>query len=573
MKVSILLPVSNNQRHCKETIKSILDQDYKNFELLICFNGNTNAYEKNIKRTFSRNKKIKFFNISENNIVPALNKLINEAKGQYCARIDADDLSKKNRISSQIEYIRKNKSDFLSTNCEVVGNKNDVLYQHETNFRKSLYTNPIVHPTIMVKTSHLKKYGYKRIPYAEDYELYLRMWLDGIDFNNLEKNLLDYKLNISNIKNYKRSFYLILATLIISKGFRTFNEVNESFFKKVKIQKYFKNSYKIYVNNYLLSKGFKRYISIIYLFIFGNFLIKKNISNKLFYFYKSLKVPKLSQNKKVKRKIFNPLVSFVIPTYNSHRTIYQTIKSIKLQTYKNIEIIVVDNSQDNLTIDLINKHFSNVKILRIKKKILPAEARNIGVKNTSKNAHFVSFCDSDDIIKPNKTEIQVNIMLKENLNASCTNVDLLNQQTGNIKKNFFVIPFRFIDFEILSYKNLIATSSVMISKKLFNSVNGFSESKYFYSFEDYFLWLKIVDKVRFRFIDQNLTIYRDDRKNSASSLSKHIVEQRLRLFFFYLLNFKLKNIFKIIFGNLLLVKSWTIRKIFKWRRSEYFDLL
>ena len=141
MKVSILLPVSNNQRHCKETIKSILDQDYKNFELLICFNGNTNAYEKNIKRTFSRNKKIKFFKISEKNIVPALNKLINEAKGQYCARIDADDLSKKNRISSQIEYIRKNKSDFLSTNCEVVGNKNEVLYQHETNFRKSLYTN------------------------------------------------------------------------------------------------------------------------------------------------------------------------------------------------------------------------------------------------------------------------------------------------------------------------------------------------------------------------------------------------------------------------------------------------
>ena len=57
MKVSILLPVSNNQRHCKETIKSILDQDYKNFELLICFNGNTNAYEKNIKGLFQEIKK------------------------------------------------------------------------------------------------------------------------------------------------------------------------------------------------------------------------------------------------------------------------------------------------------------------------------------------------------------------------------------------------------------------------------------------------------------------------------------------------------------------------------------
>lgn len=573
MKVSILLPVSNNQKHCKETITSILDQDYKNFELLVCFNGNTKVYENNLKKIFSRNRKIKFFRINEKNIVPALNKLINEAKGEYCARMDADDLSKKNRISSQVNYIKKNKSIFLSSNCKVVGNNNNFLYKHETNFKKSLYTNPIVHPTIMIKTNYLKKYGYKRIPFAEDYELYLRMWLDGVNFNNIKKNLLDYKLNISNIKNSNRSFYLILATLIISKGFRTSNHVNENFFKKIKIQKNFKDSYKIYVNNYLLSKGFNRYISIIYLLIFGNFLIKKNITNKIFYLYKNLKTSNSNQNKKINLKISNPLVSFVIPTYNSHRTIYQTIKSIKSQTYKNIEIVVVDNSLDNFTIDLINKHFSNIKIIKIKRKILPAEARNIGVKNTSKNSYFISFCDSDDLINPNKTMIQVNIMLKENLNASFTNVDLLNQKTGNIKKNFFLIPFKFIGFDILSYKNLIATSSVMITKKIFNSVNGFSESKYFYSFEDYFLWLKIADKVKFRFIDQNLTIYRDDRKNSASSMSKHIVEQRLRLFLFYLLNLKFKNTLKLLFGNFLLVKSWTIRKILKWRRSEYFDLL
>jgi len=210
---------------------------------------------------------------------------------------------------------------------------------------------------------------------------------------------------------------------------------------------------------------------------------------------------------------------------------------------------------------------------RVKNKILPAEARNIGVKYSNKNSKFISFCDSDDVIKPEKTETQIDIMLEEDLNASCTNVDFYDQLTGKIKKNFFMIPYNFIDFEILSFKNLIATSSVILTKKIFNSVNGFSESKYFYSFEDYFLWLKVTNKCKFRFIDQNLTIYRDDRKNSASSNSKHIIEQRIRLILFYLSKFEFYNLKNLILGNFLLVKSWFLRKFLKRNRSEYFDLL
>ena len=54
---------------------------------------------------------------------------------------------------------------------------------------------------------------------------------------------------------------------------------------------------------------------------------------------------------------------------------------------------------------------------------MPAEARNIGVKNTSKNSKFLSFCDSDDILKPNKTSYQIEKMISENSEISCTNAD------------------------------------------------------------------------------------------------------------------------------------------------------
>ena len=164
-------------------------------------------------------------------------------------------------------------------------------------------------------------------------------------------------------------------------------------------------------------------------------------------------------------------------------------------------------------------------------------------------------------------------MKKENLDISCTNIDMYDVNKKNFYKNYFIIPFELINHKILFYKNLIATSSVIMTKKLFNKVNGFPESKYFYSFEDYFFWLKVLENNKIRFIDKSLLIYQIDRINSASSRSKHIVDQRLRIFLYYLSEFNLKLILNIIIGNLSLLKNWCIRKIFKLAKNEYIDLL
>ena len=78
-----------------------------------------------------------------------------------------------------------------------------------------------------------------------------------------------------------------------------------------------------------------------------------------------------------------------MPTFNSEKTIYKTLKSIFDQTYNNIEVVVVDNSRNNKTINIINKYFKNVKIIKLKDYVMPAEARNIGVRNTSKKSKFL----------------------------------------------------------------------------------------------------------------------------------------------------------------------------------------
>ena len=164
-------------------------------------------------------------------------------------------------------------------------------------------------------------------------------------------------------------------------------------------------------------------------------------------------------------------------------------------------------------------------------------------------------------------------MQNENLDISCTNMDTYDVNKNIKSTSIFNIPFNFFDEKILFYKNFIATSSVIMSKELFHSVNGFPVSKYFYSFEDYFFWLKVAKKTKIRFIDKSLLIYRIDNQNSASSRSKNIINQRIRILLYYMKCFDLKAILKILISNFNLFKNWFIRKIIKLHKNEYIDLL
>ena len=576
MKISVLLPISNNTFQSYQAINSVLDQTHKNYEILICLNGNNKNFDEKIIEKYKRIKKIKFFKIKEKNIVTALNHLILKANGKYCARIDADDLCKPERFKEQINYIKKKKLDFLSSDC-VVNVNGKFSYIHKTVLSKSLYTNPIVHPTIMIKTKVIKLFKYNDVPYAEDYDLYLRLHNAGVRLENLKKNLIIYNKNLKNIKNNNRAFYVTLSTTIIANSFRNKNSVNANFFNKIKVNNTFKRHYKFYLKYFILNKSIYRYVFLMICLVFSCDLIRKSIQSKLWYlFYNNLPIIQKRKNYLIKNNnkyIKLPLVSFIVPTYNSEKTIKRTIQSIKSQTYKNIEIVVVDNSDNNKTINEINKYFKDIKIIQIKNKILPAEARNIAVRNISKKSQFISFCDSDDFLKKNKTEIQIKIMLNEGLDVSCTNMDTYDVNTNVMCSAIFNIPFNFFDEKILFYKNYIVTSSVIISKKLFHSVNGFPVSKFFYSYEDYFFWLRVLKKRKIRFVDQSLLIYQIDLIHSASSRSRSIINQRFRIFIFYFLCMDFKAIVKILIGNFYLFKNWFIRKVMKLKKSDYIDLL
>jgi teichuronic acid biosynthesis glycosyltransferase TuaG len=115
------------------------------------------------------------------------------------------------------------------------------------------------------------------------------------------------------------------------------------------------------------------------------------------------------QNKNEEQIFTEPLVSVVIPTYNRASFLKQTIESVLNQTYKNIELIVVDDGSTDNTKDVISPYLHRIQYIFTENKG-PAHARNIGMK-TSKGK-YISLLDSDDEFLPFKIEAQVSLMEK-----------------------------------------------------------------------------------------------------------------------------------------------------------------
>ena len=194
-----------------------------------------------------------------------------------------------------------------------------------------------------------------------------------------------------------------------------------------------------------------------------------------------------------------PLVSVVIPTYNSSETILSCINSVFSQTYNNIEIIVVDDGSTDTTIkllsDLIIGHEEKIKLVT-QVNAGPSCARNNGISHAK--GEYIAFLDSDDYIHESMYEdlmhcIYNHHVIEKQVQLFAENKDLV--LAGSLysvgDKCYFSKSFSFIrkiSLTGLMLKNSFVTSTVMCPRSILQKYK-FDESKK-YS-EDYKLWLQL----------------------------------------------------------------------------------
>ena len=204
------------------------------------------------------------------------------------------------------------------------------------------------------------------------------------------------------------------------------------------------------------------------------------------------------------------LVSIIIPYYKDKNNILYSVKSAINQSYKNIEVIIIDDeNSDESKKRLLNlkKKNKKIKVISTKKNLGVSQARNLGIKHSS--GKLVAFLDSDDIWKKDKLKKQVHFMKKNKIDFCYTDyygfVGKNILYTVNIKKVF--------DYNGMLSECPISCSSVLIKKNILNK-NKFRNLK---TKEDYELWLRIAKKkYRFGGIKKILTGYRV-RNNSLST--------------------------------------------------------
>ncbi len=206
-----------------------------------------------------------------------------------------------------------------------------------------------------------------------------------------------------------------------------------------------------------------------------------------------------------------PLVSIITPMFNAEKYIVETINSVLDQSYKNWEMLIVDNYSTDESRALVKSiNDSRIKLIELDfNSGGPARPRNIGVENAK--GEYVAFLDADDLWLENKLEKQMKFMAENNLDFSSTCIINIDKSSKILNKNIFKKIFynkvskrTICDLIKISF---IATSSVIVKKNL---DIYFNESTNFISVEDYCVWLALLanDDYRYGYLNEELLYYR-----------------------------------------------------------------
>lgn len=194
-----------------------------------------------------------------------------------------------------------------------------------------------------------------------------------------------------------------------------------------------------------------------------------------------------------------PKVSVIIPTFNCAKYILNTIDSVLVQTYSDIEIIVIDDGSLDKTKEVLKKYYNKIRYL-YQANSGPAAARNLGIRKS--HGTYIAFLDADDVFMPEKIERQVRC-LEENTSLGLVYCDACTSYEDGTKIGSINAERRAYSghvFDKLFLDCFILTPTVMIRKECFNKIGYFNEC--LKRSEDYEFYLRIAKEYEIGYLNE-----------------------------------------------------------------------
>ncbi len=203
-KVSVLMPVYNGERYLREAIDSIINQTLSDFEFIIVLDPSDDN-SKNIVESYTDTRIILVQNDVKQGLARSLNQGLLIARGEYVARMDADDISLSERLARQFDFMERNPRIGISgTSVKTIGNPAGMVINHTPDSEMirafMLFQPHITHPTVIIRRSLIEQYNLSYDPAfvkAEDYKLW-STYSRFFPLSNLNEILLFYRIHKRN---------------------------------------------------------------------------------------------------------------------------------------------------------------------------------------------------------------------------------------------------------------------------------------------------------------------------------------------------------------------------------------
>lgn len=219
------------------------------------------------------------------------------------------------------------------------------------------------------------------------------------------------------------------------------------------------------------------------------------------------------------------LVSVIIPTFNSEKFIADAIESVQKQTYKNWEIIIVDDASTDETVALINQitlSNSNITLYQLKKNSGTGVARNNALKYAK--GRYIAFLDADDLWKPEKLQKQLDFLQKQNIPFTFSAYDCIDEAGKAINKR--VIPPQNLSYRQLFFCNFVGNLTGIYDTHFFGKIPIYPLRKR----QDWMHWLTILKIIKnAKAVPESLALYRV-RQNSISASKIDLVKHNFAVY-------------------------------------------
>jgi hypothetical protein len=503
-KVSIVIPVYNGSNYLREAIDSALAQTYQNVEIIVVNDGsNDKGATERIAKSYG--DKIKYYKKENGGVATALNLGIKKMSGEYFSWLSHDDMYYPEKLEKQIDFLNKlrDKKVVLYSNYSILQDYKiiPVIHNHEMLVRKKKYSllrgcvNGI---TVLVPKLIFDEVGEfdSRLRCTQDYDLWRKVQ-KKYDFIHMED-----ALSVTRLHPNQDS---------VSPAARV--EGNELWVDMVKS---------------LTDKEKVEYESTLFNFYFEMVKFLKTTPYDEALEYCEEKLASIEEEHKL--DVIDYKISVVIPFYNRPAKTINALNSVLRQSYKNIEIILVNDGSTEGINSLRNfvKQYKNIRLISADKNVGPAAARNIGIKAST--GDYIAFLDSDDEFMENKIERQLSEMVKHNLNISYTPYIKRDGDAEVIMRTptlaGIVVPLIISDCSI-------ATPTAIVRRELLTRHNILFNEKIRVS-EDTCFWLEIAKHSEILLVDEPLTVVNVDSSSHAYNEDKVVIGMKNVLI--YLLN-------------------------------------